>query len=170
MAKQLVILEEEYEASHNVYLRCWISHTELIITQIHPHLYQYQLNSKHALTFQDISLDDLRNELPERQPRYPFRTFRSDTAEIYVNPYSPALPVLSCIIDQWLDFLDNIVYIRCLQLQIRPYRWQGVLPTVFHILKSSGWVIHPNSVNSQLSEGLALLCYNIPLNKITFRR
>ncbi|CAB1347959.1 unnamed protein product [Coregonus sp. 'balchen'] len=51
MAKQLVILEEEYEASHN-------------------------FNSKHALTFQDISLDDLRNELPERQPRYPFITSR----------------------------------------------------------------------------------------------
>ncbi|CAB1349004.1 unnamed protein product, partial [Coregonus sp. 'balchen'] len=57
MEKQLVILEEEYEAS-------------------------YVFNSKHALTFQDISLDDLRNELPERQPRYPFITCRITNTSI----------------------------------------------------------------------------------------
>lgn len=40
-------------------------------------------------------------------------------------------------------------HIHCLQLQIPSCRWQSVLSIVFHILKSSGWVIRHVSVNTR---------------------
>lgn len=79
MAKQLVILEEEYEASTNssFFLSFFIFGQLILFLKL------FRSNT----VFQDISLDDLRDELPERQPRYPDKIQQNPNNTVIAKPF-----------------------------------------------------------------------------------
>lgn len=121
MGKQLVILEEEYEASTILQWGCFsfwlvpsaLSHFDSTLSFRTSHWMSWEMNFQSGNP--DILTECLMN-----------MTKSSNSHKVYLqNPE----------IKRWSL---TVVNIHCLQLQICPCWWEGVLSSVLHILQSNG--------------------------------